>query len=104
MGDNDEIQLVLQSLPTSLAAVEGKPAFRRDACAGHNLLKTTLTGDFVRAGNLRGPRPILFSTTPDMARGSLFSKQKLAKAEKGKKPFQNQQNLTNFHSKNFFFI
>jgi len=76
VGDHDEIQIGLQSLPTSLASVEGRPAFRRDACAGHFLLKTTLAGDFIRDGILKGPKPILFSTTPDLARGSLTDKHK----------------------------
>ena len=83
VGDNDEIQLGLQSLPTNLASVEGRPAFRRDACAGHLLAKTTLEGDFIRAGHLKGPRPILFSAHPDLARGSLSSKPTLAKATRG---------------------
>ena len=93
VGDEDDIQLGLQSLPSNLAFIEGRPAFRRDACAGQMLHKISLAGDCERAGPLKGPKPILFSTSPDMARGSLYSTTKMIKAEKGKKIFV----------KNFFF-
>jgi hypothetical protein len=85
VGDEDDIQLGLQSLPSNLAFIEGRPAFRRDACAGQMLHKISLAGDCERAGPLKGPKPILFSTSPDMARGSLYSTTKMIKAEKGKR-------------------
>ena len=89
MSHDDSIILCLQTLPRALSAIDGRPAFLRDACPGHIVFKLPLLTDYIRTGSLKGPRPILFSNAPDISRGALAeSKRKISKAKKGEMNFK----------------
>ena len=84
VSHDDSIILCLQTLPRALSAIDGRPAFLRDACPGHIVFKLPLLTDYILTGSLKGPRPILFSNAPDISRGALAeSKRKISKAKKG---------------------
>ena len=89
MSHDDSIILCLQTLPRALSAIDGRPAFLRDACPGHIVFKLPLLTDYILTGSLKGPRPILFSNAPDISRGALAeSKRKISKAKKGEMNFR----------------
>ena len=64
VSPTEELELVLQSLPVSLAAINGRPAFVKDICPGHNVTKMKIHTPMTEQGALRGPTPTLFA--PDV--------------------------------------
>jgi hypothetical protein len=66
------LQLVLMALPMPASNLEGKPAFRRDACPGIFIHKWDLFTKPARASNPRNaPLPILFAESPSKAKRML---------------------------------
>jgi hypothetical protein len=81
----DNISLELLSLPASLAAISGRPTFKRDTCPGQKVYGTRLSWECEYTLPIYGPKPILFSPIPKKTIQTLSEdKQKLGRFIKGK--------------------
>jgi hypothetical protein len=84
----DNISLELLSLPASLAAISGRPTFKRDTCPGQKVYGTRLGWECEYTLPIYGPKPILFSPIPKKTIQTLSEdKQKLGRFIKGKREF-----------------
>jgi hypothetical protein len=78
----EELELVLQSLPVSLAAINGRPAFLKDICPGHNVTRLNIATPMTDHGALRGPTPTLFA--PDVESATAAIRANTTRLKKGK--------------------
>jgi hypothetical protein len=82
----DNISLELLSLLASLAAISGRPTFKRDTCPGQKVYGTRLSWECEYNLPIYGPKPTLFSPNPKKTIQSLSEdKQKLGRFIKGNK-------------------
>ena len=82
VSPTEELELVLQSLPVSLAAINGRPAFVKDICPGHNVTKMNIITPMTEHGALRGPTPTLFA--PDVEAAEAAIRANMHNVKKGK--------------------
>jgi hypothetical protein len=85
-SEHEMLQLVLMALPVPASSLEGKPAFRRDACPGIFIHKWDVYTKPARSSNPRNaPLPILFVETPSKAKRILgFNSIAFRRIEDGK--------------------
>ena len=67
------LALLLQALPVSAASLNNRPAFKRDICPGVALINIPLSVEIDYNPGLIGPKPRLFSTSPDTTERALGS-------------------------------
>lgn len=67
----ETLELCLQSLPVALGAISGRPSFARDTCPGYVAARHPISTNFTSGGPLRGPRPVLFTPSPEITRAAI---------------------------------
>ena len=67
----ETIELCLQSLPVALGAISGRPSFARDTCPGYVAARQPVTTTFTPTGPLRGPTPVLFTSSPEITQAAI---------------------------------
>jgi len=69
--DDGHVDLVLQTLPISLAGIRGRPLFRRDSTPGIEVTRFPIQTTVISAGPMKGPLPTLFAPDPGEAASTI---------------------------------
>ena len=60
------VQLLLQTLPAPASLLNNRPTFKRDTCPGRTVISFNMSVDIYYNPGTFGPKPILFSTNPEV--------------------------------------